>query len=126
MEKQEGWKASRSPTLRTAWKNLPAGQGQGCAFAVCLHGWNLFLCPSSFREQGAWPGCAVLWGRDTPSHTLPVLGEHRAQRSAPSVQSQRSEMGQGRWLVAPRQRTWPGIVYMAGADQVTRHPEMRR
>lgn len=44
---------------------------------------------------------------DSPFHVLAALGKHRAQHSAPGLQSKGSKMGQGKWLVLPRQRMWP-------------------
>lgn len=42
---------------------------EGYASVACLSGKSLFLCPSSFREQGGRPGCDGLGGV-TPFHTL--------------------------------------------------------
>lgn len=86
------------PPSRSICEDFVAGQGAGLCLRGCLSSRSLFLCQSGCREQRLWPGHE---GRGTRRSTPWLPWESRPRHSALGRQSERTEMGQGRLLMAP-------------------------
>lgn len=92
-----------SPTSRSTFVDRSGGRAVPLQPASMARASSCAQVASRNREHGQ----DVSGQRDIPFHVLAAMGEHRAQHSAPGLQSKGSEMRQGKWLVLPRRRIWP-------------------